>query len=260
MEEMNRTEDTRPTDGSVSGGRRFLAALENFWYHHKFGAIVSVFLAIVLIVCSVQMCGKNSYDMHILYSGPWFDCAASSKVAAIEDAFEYLMKDGDYNNDGKKLVAYRPIWIMNDQQIAALREQYKDKPEEAPFVNTTLLAQNRDLLNSELMTGESVICLLDPTIFYGLYQNGWMEDLSTFVPAEQLPENPYENHGIFLKDTDFGSYFAGLSDMPDDTVLCIRRTSKLTNVWSPEETERVRVWCKEVFSRLIAFEKPEAAA
>ena len=85
-----------------------------------------------------------------------------------------------------------------------------------------------------------------------------MEDLSAFVPAEDIPANPYENYGVFLKDTAFGSYFSGLSEMPEDTVLCIRRTSKLTNIWSPEESERVQEYCKELMRRILAFEEPTA--
>ena len=244
----------QPTDGPVSGVRRFFAFVENFWYHHKFGTCVTVFLVIVLLICGLQMCGKNSYDVHILYSGPWFDCAGSSRVAAIESAFRQFMDD--YNGDGQKVVAYRPIWIMNEAQIQELREKYKDNPEEAPYVNTTLLAQNSDLLNSELMTGETVICLLDPSIFYSLYKEGWMVDISSFVPAEDIPENPYENYGVFLKDTAFGEYFSGISEMPEDTVLCFRRTSMLTDVWSPDESDKVTKYCEELFRRILAFDVP----
>lgn len=244
-----------PQDGRVSPMRRFFAALENFWYHHKFGTVVTLFLVVVLLICGLQMCSKNTYDVHILYAGPWFDCAASSKVAAIEDAFRHCMQD--YNNDGQKVVSYRPIFLMTDQQIQDLKEKYKDNPEEAPYVNTTLLAQNKELLDSELMTGETVICLLDPSIFYDLYRNGWTEDLSSFVPAENLPENPYENHGVFLKDTAFGQYFAGISDMPEDTVLCFRKTSILTDAWLPEaDKEAVRENCKDLFRAIVAFKIP----
>ena len=256
VKEPSLPEKDYPTDGRKSGLSRFFAFVENFWYHHKFGTCVTVFLVAVLLICSFQMCGKNAYDTHILYAGPWFDCAGASRIEAIESAFRYFMDD--YNNDGQKVVAYRPIWIMNEAQIQELKDKYKDNPEEAPYVNTTLLAQNADLLNSELMTGETVICLLDPSIFYRLYQEGWMEDLSTFVPAENIPANSYENHGVFLKDTDFGTYFSGLSEMPEDTVLCIRRTSKLTNIWSPEESDRVQDYCKELMRRILAFEAPEA--
>lgn len=258
-EEMQNSPEQAKTDGPVSRGRRIRLALENFWYHHKFGAVVTVFLLVVGIICGVQLCTKNSYDVQIMYAGPWFDCSTAKNTAAMESAFKYLMGEDDYNGDGQKLVAYRPIWLMNSTQIEELKEKYKDNPDEAPYINSNLLAQNQDLLSSELMTGESVICFLDPSIFYSLYQNGWMEDLSTFVPAELLPENPYENCGIFLKDTDFGRYFAGLSDMPEDTILCVRRTSVLTNVWSPEESDRVSDFSRELILRLLRFKTPEGA-
>ena len=92
--------ENRPTDGPESGVRRFFAFVENFWYHHKFGTLVTIFLVIVLLVCTLQMCGKNSYDVHVLYSGPWFDCAGASRISAIESAFRQFMDD--FDGDGQK--------------------------------------------------------------------------------------------------------------------------------------------------------------
>lgn len=255
MSENNTPTPETAQDSGKSGFRRVIAALDNFWYHNKFATVVVVFLLIVGIVCTVQFCEKSSYDAHILYAGPWFECDDGSYVTYIEDAFEHCLED--FDGDGKKNIAYRPIWIMNDSQIAALKEQYKDNPENMPFVNTTLLANNTELLNSELMTGETVICLLDPTIFASLWQDGWTQPLTDFVSADELPDNPYDDHGIFLKDIDFGQYFTGLRNMPEDTVLCIRRTSVLTNIWAPDESARVKENNVKLFLNILRFRTPE---
>lgn len=235
---------------------RWIAFLDNFWYHHKFGTLVTAFLAVVLIICGVQMCNRTSYDVHVLYAGPWFDCATSSRVSALEDAFAQCMED--YNGDGKKVVAYRPIWIMSDAQLQALREEYAGREEEMPYINSTLLAQNAELLNAELMTGEAVICLLDPSIFTDLWESGWTCPLTEYVDASALPENPFDNHGIYLKDTAFGQYFTGLNQMPEDTVLCVRNTSILTGIWSGEEAAQAHAWAEDVFRRILAFRRPDA--
>ncbi|MBR5817056.1 MAG: hypothetical protein IKY62_00265, partial [Clostridia bacterium] len=44
--------------------------LENFWYYHKWHTIIAVFLIITITVCALQLSGKESYDIHIMYAGP----------------------------------------------------------------------------------------------------------------------------------------------------------------------------------------------
>ena len=48
----------------------FLKKLDNFFYHYKWHTVAALFLAIVIIVCSLQTCSKESYDVEIMYAGP----------------------------------------------------------------------------------------------------------------------------------------------------------------------------------------------
>ena len=43
--------------------------LDNFWYHYKWQTIGIVFAAFVLLVCVLQMCGKESVDVYVMYAG-----------------------------------------------------------------------------------------------------------------------------------------------------------------------------------------------
>lgn len=252
-----------PTDGRPSTLRRIRAWIENFWYHHKFGTCVGVFLIIAGIITGTQLFGRNRYDVQVLYAGPWLECSTASRVAALEDAIGQVMQD--YDGNGQKSLAYRPIFLMNDQQIADLRAEYEGREEEMPYINPTLLQQNTELLDSEFMTGETVICFLDPSIFEDLLEGDWTVSLTD--PVEEgglgidpslVPENPYGNHGVYLRDLDFGSYFTGMSAMPEDTVLCVRRTSVLTGVWAPEESREAYGWSVDLVRRIFAFVAPEA--
>ena len=48
---------------------RFGVWLENFWYHYKWHSIVTLFIILVVTICTVQMCKKEEYDVHFIYAG-----------------------------------------------------------------------------------------------------------------------------------------------------------------------------------------------
>ena len=43
--------------------------MENFWYHHKWAVIITVFFLVVLIVCAAQMSARVQYDFNIIFVG-----------------------------------------------------------------------------------------------------------------------------------------------------------------------------------------------
>ena len=78
---MNENEKLDTGSVSIKKGK-FLRWLENFWYHYKWHSLIAAFLIFTVTVCTVQMCRKESYDMHILYAGG--------------HSFQRNSEDGDY--------------------------------------------------------------------------------------------------------------------------------------------------------------------
>ena len=204
--------------GATTAGR-----IQNFWYHHKFTVIVAAFLALVLIVCCVQFITKPTYDAYVFYAGPWMECDKGDRVAAVQNAILTVMED--YDGNGKKSVSYKPLFLMTDAQINAYYDSYKGNEDDMPYLNTWLIKQNTDQLEAEIMSGMAQICFVDPAAYETMRDGGFLMPLVAFT--DDLPENAYEDYAVRLADTDFGKYLTGVQDMPEDTLLCFRRTGVL---------------------------------
>ena len=58
------------TEGIYIKENKFSAWFDNFWYHYKWYTIISIFLIIVIGICTFQMCTKKDYDIVLTYAGP----------------------------------------------------------------------------------------------------------------------------------------------------------------------------------------------
>ncbi|MBQ8174086.1 MAG: hypothetical protein IJ009_01650 [Clostridia bacterium] len=224
--------------GATAKGR-----VQNFWYHHKFTAILAVFLAVVLIVCLVQCNTKKEYDIHILYAGPWMECDKATAMESVPQGFVGIMDD--YDGNGEKNVAYKPLFLMTEAQIKEFRDQYQDDEENMPNINIKLIQQNMDQLESELMAGRAQICLVDPSVFATMKKSDFLIPLTEF--ADNLPENDFDDLGVYLSDTAFGQYAKGVQKMPEDTILCFRRVGILN------EDKQLSEYHRDMMKKILSF-------
>ncbi len=229
--------------GATAKGR-----VQNFWYHHKFAVIVAAFLALVLIVCCVQFVTKPKYDAYVLYAGPWMECDKGESISAVQNAILAVMED--YDGNGKESVSYKPLFLMTDAQINAYYDSYKGDEENMPNLNTWLIKQNTDQLEAEIMSGMAQVCFVDPAAYETMRDSDFLVPLTAFT--DTLPENGYENYAVRLADTDFGKYLPGVQDMPEDTLLCFRRTGVLNE--NEERTARNETLMRAILNYHVSVE------
>ena len=55
--------------GEVETPSTLKEKLQNFWYHYKWHSIVALFLAVAILICSLQFCKKEKYDAYVAYIG-----------------------------------------------------------------------------------------------------------------------------------------------------------------------------------------------
>ena len=59
--------------------------LDNFWYHHKWKTLIIAFFAVVVLVCALQMCGKEDEgDVAILMVGPYGFATEQSGIGDLQ--------------------------------------------------------------------------------------------------------------------------------------------------------------------------------
>ena len=83
------------------------AKIGNFFYHYKWHTIIGLFLVFVFVICSLQFCSRESYDVHVMYAGPKGLVSAQTHAAAV--SLEGIARD--YNGDGEVKVSFNTLYI-----------------------------------------------------------------------------------------------------------------------------------------------------
>ena len=203
-------------DTTVTGG--FSKKAENFWYHYKWHTIAAIFIVIVVTVCTMQMCSRTDYDVHVLYAGgkSFGKTADSNEYATINDALRIVSEDFDENGENSPL--FQSFLFPTDKEDIA---KYADLGMEALIEN-----DKKSFVTAMTGSKEYYLCFLSPEIFamYDIMLKSGdtpLIALNEYAHADQLTES---GRGIKLAETDFYK-LPGISNLPDDTIICIRTLS-----------------------------------
>ena len=210
--------------------------LENYWYHYKWVTLLVAFLLIVGVICTVQAVQNNSYDSYIMYAGP---CQLSHKeVLDIEKDFYSVVEDKD--GDGKVNIAIRELFIMSPEEISEVEEGYE--------ANYTLISDNLKLFDQEILSGEATICLLSPFLFERVAEADGFLPIGEYVNGAEVEY--FGEYGVKLSSTVFGN-MPGLSVLPNDTILCVRRVSTMASLFDKKQTEKNHALNIETVKRIF---------
>lgn len=224
-------------DTTVTGG--FSKKAENFWYHYKWHTIVAIFIVIVVTVCTMQMCSRTDYDVHVLYAGgkSFNKSADSNEYSTINDALRIVSEDFDENGENSPL--FQSFLFPTDKEYV---DKYADLGMES------LIANDQDsFVNAMTGSKEYYLCFLSPEIFamYDIMLDRGdtpLIALNEYAQADQLTES---GRGIKLAETDFYK-LPGISNLPDDTIICIRTLSPMLG--DEENYEKSLVLLKNIMA------------
>ena len=194
--------------------------IQNFWYHYKWHSVVCVVLVLAILVCSLQFCGREKYDVHVLYAGSRNigRTAKDGDVAEIATVISSLKRfASDFDESGDVNINFTNYFYLSASEAAGLDD-----------VNEALLANDKSSLSSVLEHSEYYLCFISVAVYEEYHKVGSNElfvDLDEY--KELYPElEYYSNSAIYLSSTD-ASRMPGLSNLPSDTLICIRRPSVL---------------------------------
>ena len=181
--------------------------LQNFWYHNKWTVIVVAFFVCVVVVCTLQMFGKEKYDVSIVYGGTAH--MESDERAAFVGALQGILPE-DYDNNGKKAVGLVEYQIFSEKEIYT--EVEKEVDGELVTVKEPMVALNwnteqySSMQSAVSKTGEYSLCFASP-----------------YVYEQLLKGYAVEGKAVRLGDTDFYLYNEAVQVLPADTVVCLLR-------------------------------------
>lgn len=235
------------------GENKFAKWLENYWYHYKWHTIIVLFFAVVIGVCGYQYFTREVPDVYIMYAGPEYISAGD--VVRIKSAFKENMED--YNEDGEKGITLVTLTCVSDEKRAAL-EAAAAESGESFYIDMEANSQNIQQFDMEIFAGEAVVCLLDPSLYERVHSEGGFMTLTDILSEEELANvELYDESGIYLGSTKFGKYYTAMSDLPDDTILCIRKISTISVFKGKKKYEKLHDYHVDMFKNIVNFEYPE---
>ena len=192
---------------------------DNFWYHHKWMTIIIGFFAIVLLVCILQMCGKEDKgDINVVAVGPYNFISEDSGITDLKNCLATYLPE-DLDGDGVKKVDIVSYTVYSKEQIEAYREQ-------DVLINTLNNSNEYDNFYSYVQTGEAAILLLDPWLYAEM--QGKLIDLGALLGY--LPDGAITTvdaagktvcYGVRLGDTALYKENSSMQVLPEDTVICL---------------------------------------
>ena len=195
----------------------------NFWYHYKWHSVISLILVLVLIVCSFQFCKKESYDIHVMYAGPYVvgKTASDGNEAEIVKVLSSLKKVTKYfDGDENVRVNFTNFLYMSAEEI-----ENNDSDVDYAFISS-----DKKSLEAALEYSEYYLCFISPSVYEEYNEMG---DIDMFMPLNEYSEYVsadafYSDNAIKLSELPFKN-LPGISALPDDTLVCIKTPSVLAS-------------------------------
>ena len=202
--------------------------LENFWYHYKWHTIAIFFVTLVVLICSLQMCGKATYDVYVIYAGemPIENTKSDSNYHTMLSALK-LVTD-DYDEDGATSPLLKNLLVPMGKEYDELAERGYER----------LIASDMSELEQLMVySSEYYLCFLSEDTFRE-YDKPTSSGAYPFVNlTDLLPDGSGANfasdRGIYLSSLDFGK-LSGINELPADTVVCLRAKLKLPGAGSSD--------------------------
>ena len=224
--------------------------LSNFWYYHKWHTIVALFVVITLIICSFQMCTKESYDVHIMYAGTYeFKRTSSSgDLPPYANAISSLkMVTDDYNGNGEVTLDFLDLYLMT------MKEMQEAGSKDGVELNYALINNNRETFKNNLMYSEFYVCLISVSL-YEEYKT--VSDVKVFKPLAEYVNGDgaglsfYSEEAVYLSSSKL-SGLPEFANLPSDTLVCLRIKSAIASHFNKEENERIYKNSEDVIRNIL---------
>ena len=256
MAEENYTQNSpdEKIGAEVSLHSPFLKKVENFWYHYKWHTIIGVFLALFILISTLQMCSRPSYDGHVSYAGPsGGEVLTGATLTDMQNSL--LLVAEDYNGDGEKQISLSRYWLDTTENL----QKYEGNV--GALVNTA--NENRKALWDAVMAGETFLFFLSPAEFEDM-ANHRLGDTTLLYSVKELCPTisqdalyTFENgrtsaYGAKLSALPFGE-LPGFEKLPEDTVVCLRSLTGIGGLFSQDKLTTSHENHKKLFQAILSY-------
>ena len=207
--------------------------LENYWYHYKWFTIITLFFGIALIVCLQQCSAKDEYDMYTLYAGPCY--IGGNESAELRDAVN------DYMETDRQNVCINSFVYVSESK----RQEYKEN--DAYYNDGINMQQTSDFFDF-LYTASFNMLILDGELYSLIKKDEILTPISEI--SDIGAERSEDGYCVRLYDTSLPQKYSLFAKMPEDTVLCYRKSVLLQQVASKNDSSAYE-YQRSVFKKII---------
>ncbi len=228
--------------------------LDNFWYHHKWATIATLFIVIVVTVCVLQMCSREEEgDIKVVTAGPYGFVTDEAALTNLKNCLSTYLA-ADYNGNGIKDVTVYSYTVYSEEEAKALEALVDENGESLGYaVDRSQNTQEYAGFTQYLTTGDAAVLFLSPFLAGEYATSG-----NALVNFTDLLGAPPENgvmtvredgstacYGVKLCETAFWRENSAVRNaLPEDTVICLMVPGLLGN--NADE---------EIYNRSVEFVK-----
>ena len=234
-------------DGGIKLNQgKFGKWFENFWYHYKWHTIITLFVVIVVTICTLQICRREKYDVHILYAGSENVLSGSSET--FDSDFQTLHKSineavEDFDGNGKISSTLEALYMLSDAERLAIEAELEDKKangEGSYELNYTQLSENNATFRDRITYSDVYVFLISEPL-YKTYQTT-AEDTPMFASLKGLVGDGVtveflDDSAVYLHSTEFGK-LPGLCELPENTLITLRSRSALSSHYNKKSADK----------------------
>lgn len=264
MNENENTEiksDTGAENPAKKSGIRLW--FENFFYHYKWHTVIAFVLLLAVVVSSVQMCQKESYDVYVMYAGGY----EVKKVNEGGNVSEYVTMMNsirsvteDFDGDGKVSVSLDALYMLSEAEIKKIEKELaeQNKNDGTDYsLSYEQLSRNNNTFRDRMLYSEYYLCLLSEDIF-NTYKS--VDGFMRFMPLAKYVEEGKtveyvegsEGTAVYLRSTGFAALPA-LVNLPENTVIALRVRSEVSAHFSDKENKELYRRSEELLKRMINY-------
>ena len=245
--EHNREEKREARQIRLGGGKKrpekehgkLYRWLDNFWYHHKWATLATLFLVIVITVCALQMCSREEKgDITVVTAGPYGFVTNEAGLLDLKNCLSTYLPE-DYNGNGIKDITVYSYSIFSEDEAQELENRVDENGEPAGVeVDRYQNTQEYSNFSQYLQTGDAAVLLLSPWLAEEYSKrSGVLVDFTGLLGKE--PENgvfvTLESgktvcYGIKLCETALWRENSAVRNaLPENTVICMMMPGVIGN-------------------------------
>ena len=241
--------------GEIAIQSPWMKKIENFWYHYKWHSLIALFLVLTVVICSVQMCGREEYDVYVLYAGP-----DDVQMTASEGLSDYRilhsslkLVTADYDENGSVTPNLQTLFLPSEEQIQQINQMHKEE-NTGKEVQTQLVMQNAEQFDGLMTISEYYLCFLSEENYlsYRAKTDGFFVSLTSYVAGADVTYYEGATDAVYLHSTALGS-LPGFEVLDEGTLICLRSVSEVAKRADRKGSEKNFFRAEQTLKNIFAY-------